>query len=177
MNIKKVLTHSTLAALCTLSAQSYAESGVYFGGSLGHAKLGYEPTENQEIDIDDNDIGYKLFGGMKFTIAAVEVGYVDFGKIEGALGSVELSGFDAFGVLSMGLGPVEVFGKAGGFVWQSDYRDLRSSVDDDGFDPAFGLGAAFNLGSLGVRAEYEYFDVSDFDNVSMLSVGATFWLL
>lgn len=177
MNLKKAITQSTLAALCTVSAQSYAESGLYLGGSFGHAKVGFEPTENRTIDINDNDIGYKLFGGFKFTLAAVEAGYVNFGRIEDASGNVEISGFDAFGVLSMGIGPVNVFGKVGGFIWETDYELLETRYNDDGFDPAYGVGASFNLGGLGVRAEYEYFDIGDFDQVSMLSVGATFWLL
>lgn len=177
MNAKQAVVRSALVGLCAVSAQTYAESGVYLGASLGHAKVGVEPTDNRTLDVDDNDIGYKLYGGFKFTLAAVEAGYVDFGKIEDASGSVEVSGFNAFGVLSMGLGPVDVFGKLGGFVWQSDYAELETTYDDDGFDPAFGLGAAFNLGGMGVRAEYEYFDIGDFDQVSMLSVGATFWML
>lgn len=177
MNLKNVVVRSALAAACLVSAQTYAQSGLYVGGSVGNAKVGFEPTENTNITINDNDIGFKLFGGFKFTLAAVEVGYVDFGKIEDASGSVEVSGFNGFGVLSMGLGPVNVFGKAGGFVWESDYKSVQNTYDSDGFDPAFGVGASFNLGGLGVRAEYEYFDIGDFDKVSMLSVGATLWLL
>lgn len=177
MNIKRAVIRSALICIGFLSAHSYAESGLYIGGSFGHAKVGYEATENTSFDIKDDDIGYKLFGGFKFTLAAVEVGYVDFGKIEEANSNVEISGFDAFGVLSMGLGPVNVFGKVGGFVWESDYQVLEATYNEDGFDPAYGIGAAFNLGGVGVRAEYEYFDISDFDEVSMLSIGATFWLL
>lgn len=177
MSLKNVVIRSALAAACALSADSYAQSGLYLGGSVGNARVGFEPTENTNIDINDNDIGYKLFGGFKFTLAAVEAGYVNFGKIEDASGSVEISGFNAFGVLSMGLGPVNVFGKVGGFVWESDYQLVQTTYDNDGFDPAFGVGAAFNLGGLGVRAEYEYFDIGDFDKVSMLSVGATLWML
>lgn len=177
MNLKRAVVRSALAGVCLLSAQSYAASGLYLGGSVGNAKVGYEPTENREVDIRDNDIGYKLFGGFKFTLAAVEVGYVDFGKIEGAEGDVEISGFNGFGVLSMGLGPAEVFGKVGGFVWESDYRAVQTHYDNSGFDPAFGIGASFGLGGIDVRAEYEYFDIGEFDEVSMLSVGARFWML
>lgn len=177
MNLKRAVIRSALAGLCLASAHSYAASGLYLGGSIGNAKVGFEPTENTSIDINDSDIGYKLFGGFKFTMAAVEVGYVDFGKIEDASGNVEISGFSGFGVLSTGIGPAEIFGKLGGFVWESDYRSLESRYDDSGFDPAFGIGAAFSLGGLGIRAEYEYFDIGEFDEVSMLSVGARFWLL
>lgn len=177
MKLKSKLISGIIACACLISTPSFAESGLYLGGSVGHSKVGYEPSENTSVDLDDSDIGYKLFGGFKFTLLAIEAGYVDFGKIEGDAGDVEISGFDAFGVLSLGLGPVEVFGKLGGFVWDSDYHSVGGTYKDDGFDPAFGVGAAFNLGSIGFRAEYEYFDIDDFDEVSMISLGATFWFL
>ncbi len=167
----------TLLMSC-LAQQAAAESGWYAGASIGNAQVGIDTVsgEDFDFDIDDSDIGYKIFTGLKFTLAAVEAGYVDFGTIEGSDGSVDVSGFNAFGVLSMGLGPVEVFGKLGGFVWDADIDTVGQTYKDDGFDPAIGLGAAFNLGGVGIRAEYEYFDIGDFDKVSMLSVGAQFWL-
>ncbi len=178
---------STLGGLLLgsfIALPAAAESGLYLGASVGNAKVGGPndlefAVDNDDIrNLDDSDIGYKVFGGFKFTMLAVEAGYVDFGVIEEGDASVEVGGFNAFGILSMGLGPVEIFGKAGAFVWESDYRDYSAAAaryEDDGFDPVVGLGAAITLGGLGVRAEYEYYDISEFDKVSMLSLGATFW--
>lgn len=162
--------------LGALAPVASAESGWYVGASVGNSKVGMQEIKNADIDIDDSDTGYKFYTGLKFTILAVEGGYIDFGTIEDAEGSAEISGFDAFGVLSMGLGPVEVFGKLGGFVWDADVDTVADTYKDDGFDPAIGVGAAFTLGGIGIRAEYEYFDIGDFDDVSMLSLGATFWI-
>lgn len=164
-----------LATLC-FSAPSFAETGLYLGGSMGNAKVGYEDTDT-DVDFEGDDLGYKFFGGFQFTTLAVEAAYVNFGEIEDSGLSTEVSGFSAFGKLSMGIGPVEVFGKLGGFAWESDYSDAVDAFDDSGFDPALGFGAAFNFGGFGVRGEYEFFDIGDFDKVSMFSVGATFWLL
>ena len=68
---------------------------------------------------------------------------------------------------------VELFGKAGVISWDAD-----SIVDgvlvgaDDGDDLALGFGASWNAnGTLGVRAEYEWFDIPDADNVWMASIG------
>lgn len=178
---------STLGGLLLgsiIALPTHAESGLYLGASVGNAKVGgpkdleFE-VENEDLrNLDDSDVGWKIFGGLKFTVLAVEAGYVDFGVIEEGDASVEIGGFNAFGILSMGLGPVEIFGKAGGFVWESDYRDYSDAAQrykDDGFDPVVGLGAAVTLGGIGIRAEYEYYDISEFDEVSMLSLGATFW--
>lgn len=181
--MRQLTTVSALAGTLLLSAlihsTAHAETGLYLGASLGNAKVGYkDPDETLHLDIDDSDVGYKLFAGFQFTLAAVEAGYVDFGVIEEGDYSTEISGFNAFGKLSMGLGPVEIFGKLGGFIWESDFEVAKEKVaEEDGFDPVVGLGAAFNLGGMGVRAEYEYYDISDFDEVSMISLGATWWLL
>lgn len=156
------------------AATGHAESGLYLGGSFGNAKIGYNPSN--DIDVKDDDVGYKLFGGFKFTLLAAEVGYVDFGKIEESGYSGEVSGFNAFGVLSVGLGPIDVFGKLGGFVWEADFEAAQERYKDDGFDPAVGIGASVTLGNFGVRTEYEYYDIDGFDEVSMFSIGATYWL-
>jgi opacity protein-like surface antigen len=48
-------------------------------------------------------------------------------------------------------------------------------VDDDGTDPAYGLGAAFRLtDAVSLRAEYELFDVGDLDDLNMWSAGVEF---
>lgn len=178
-HIFRALTISVLLSMFA-SPLTHAETGLYIGGSLGNSQVGYKDPED-DLDFDGDDTGYKLFAGFQFTILAVEGGYVDFGKIEDSDYSTELSGFDVFGKLSLGLGPVEVFGKVGGFVWESDFEAASQTFSgkgsDDGIDPAVGIGAAFNLGSLGIRAEYEYFDVGDFDDVSMISVGLAYWFL
>lgn len=171
----KHLIRTLPIALLLCVGTTHAESGLYIGGSFGNAKVGFDSPSN-DIDVEDDDIGYKLFGGFKFTLLAAEAGYVDFGKVEDSGFAGELSGFNAFGVLSMGLGPVEVFGKLGGFVWESDFEIAQERYEDDGFDPAVGVGVGFNLGGLGVRGEYEYYDIDGFDEVSMFSLGATYWL-
>ena len=178
MRISKAVLPIVL--LSALAANASAESGWYLGASVGNAELGFQDPDTGSIDIDDSDTGFKIYTGVKLTLLAVEAGYVDFGSVDGDYANVDLSGFDAFGVLSMGLGPVEVFGKLGGFVWDAEgsasLGNVEQTYKENGFDPAIGIGAAFNLGGMGVRAEYEYFDIGDFDKVSMLSVGATFWM-
>jgi hypothetical protein len=45
---------------------------------------------------------------------------------------------------------------------------------DNGTDTAYGVGAAVELGSLQIRAEYEAFDISDIEDLYMLSAGFVF---
>jgi hypothetical protein len=171
----KHLTTALVLALPLYAATGHADTGLYLGASLGNATLDFENPDS-DIDLDDDDTGYKLFGGFRFTLLGVEGGYVDFGKIENSGLRGELSGFNAFGVLSLGLGPVELFGKVGGFAWESELSDAVDSFEDDGVDPVAGVGIGFRLGNLGLRGEYEYYDIDGFDEVGMLSLGASFWL-
>lgn len=173
-NTLSTISKALALALPLYAAAGHAESGVYLGGSFGNATVGLNTNSN--IDIKDDDVGYKLFAGVKFTLLAAEVGYVDFGSVDKSGFTGDLSGYNAFGVLSMGIGPVNVFGKIGGFVWESDFSVAQERYKEDGFDPAVGIGAGINLGNLGLRAEYEYYDIDEFDEVSMFSLGAVYWL-
>lgn len=175
------LSTITLVSMCFFSAASYADSGLYIGGSIGSTSLGIDTPDDSELDFSDDDNGYKLFAGLRFTILAVEAGYVDFGGINVGEGessaSADISGFNAFGVLILGVGPVDLFAKAGGFVWEADGELAEEKYKEDGFDPAVGVGGSLTFGSLSVRAEYEYYDVSDFDELSMVSLGLTYTFL
>jgi hypothetical protein len=169
------------SSLLLFSADSKADSGFYLGGSVGQAGVQINDGDPvQPIVFDENDFAWKAFGGYNFDVTvvnlAVEGGYVNFGSPSmSALGSqleVDIDGFDVFGVLGFNLGPIGVFAKAGMISWDAEISvDGVSAGSDDGSDPAYGIGAKFNLGSLNVRAEYEMFDVEDAEDVTMLSVG------
>ena len=138
-------------------------------------------TLDREDDFDESDLGYKVFGGLKLGLLGVEAGYVNFGNPDGSndIGGdvdVELDGFDLFGVLTLGIGPVDVFGKLGGFLWNSDFSGRTLKEDsDDGFDVAGGLGASVNFGHFGIRLEVEYFDVGgQMDGATLLSTGVVY---
>lgn len=152
----------------------------YLGVSAGQSKIEYgAPDTNNDFDpkainLDDSDTAFKVFGGYKFTIAAAELAYVDFGRIEGNNGTYsEVSGFSGFGMLHMGVGPASVFGKVGGFMWESDAS--VEQLEDDGYDLAYGLGVMVGLMGIDARMEYEYFNVGGkLDDVSMISVGVSY---
>jgi outer membrane immunogenic protein len=75
-------------------------------------------------------------------------------------------------VAGFDLGPLNVFGKLGIISWDADVTiaGIDAGSEDDQ-DTAYGIGASFNLGSLQLRAEYEVFDVSDIEDLYMLSAG------
>ena len=162
--------------LTTLDAR--AEDGLSVGASLGYASI---EDNDLGFSFDAQDTGYKIFA--KYTFAnylGIEGSYVDFGEpsddFAGLTGTIDAEGYTLFGVGALPLGDnVEIFGKAGVISWDAD-----SIVDgllvgaDDGTDLALGFGANWNTeGTVGVRAEFEWFDIPDADNVWMASLGLT----
>jgi OOP family OmpA-OmpF porin len=163
-----------------------AENGLYLGGSIGSSLVEDEDDidfgdEVEEFDLDDDDFGWKAYAGYQFLPwLAVEGGYVDFGEVEESTSNINvrasLDGWDAFAVGKIPIAFVDLFAKVGVISYDVDV-DLDPDVDDNfsssGEDIAYGVGAAFNLGRVAIRAEAERFDISDVDDLYLLSVGAT----
>jgi hypothetical protein len=163
-----------------------AQSGLYIGASAGSATIEDEiPDEDlgEVFSFDEDDFAWKVFGGYRADLTAlalgVELGYVDLGAPSGDfLGSsigLDLTGWDLFGLIGVELGPIGLFAKAGVISWNVDATiDGIRAGEDDGTDPAYGIGARFNLGSVELRGEYEMFDLDTVDDVYMLSLGVAF---
>ena len=174
-----------VSAMVILADANAAQSGWFIGGSVGQSQLeaniedpvfpGFPPT------FDENDTAWKLFGGYSWVLAktfgfSIEGSYVDFGKptqdFNMAQIAIEPTAFDLFGVASVDIGPIGVFGKVGYAWWDVDVDFVDEAFSDDGNDVVYGLGARFNLWSLQFRAEYEIYDISDIEDLTMWSVGA-----
>jgi hypothetical protein len=172
-----------VAVLFSSAGIAGSESGFYIGGSVGSSTIeldGQTPTD-ESFSFSEDDATYKIFGGYNFGIIplidlAVEGSYVDLGEGSTTLSTgtaigYELSGWDAFGLAALTFGPFSVFGKAGVIAWDSDFNIGSVSGSDSGSDAAYGLGAKLQFGSLAARAEIEYFDIGDLNDVYMGSVG------
>jgi hypothetical protein len=168
-----------------LAAQAGGDSGFYVGGGVGVSTFqgdGSNPS-GSDFKFDEDDTGYKLIVGYNFGIIplidlAVEGSYVDFGEITDntSLGKadVEASGYDAFAVGALTLGPLGVFAKGGAIKWDSKTSLAGASEKDSGTDAAYGIGARFQLFSVSIRAEYEVFDVDGLDDLTLASVSALY---
>jgi hypothetical protein len=182
----KSLLHTVMrvAPFCILvPVGAQAESGPYAGGSVGSVTIQADIPDEDNLEVfefDENDFAWKAFGGYNFDLAlldlAIEGGYVDLGAPGGDIAgtNVELGvdGWDVFGVAGLQLGPIGAFAKAGVISWDLEATiDGLNSGEDDGTDPAYGIGARFNVGSFEIRGEYEMFDLDSADDVYMLSAG------
>ena len=177
-----------IAAACGMSsvASAGSDSGIYIGGSVGTAEVDYSDDDpdfgNFDIDFSDDDNAYKVFAGYNFGLVpmlnlAVEASYINFGKYEDEIANVkskvELDAVTLSGLVGFNLGPVGLFGKAGVVNWDGDFKSPFGNASESGTDPAYGVGAKVQIGSFAVRAEYEMFDLDNFD-VDYYSIGASY---
>jgi OOP family OmpA-OmpF porin len=83
--------------------------------------------------------------------------------------SFKLHGYDAAGLLIFPIGPIDLYGKVGMLSWTASGGGTSS-----GTDPFYGVGAGFNIWKIGIRAEYERYQIKDTDKVQMYSLSALF---
>jgi opacity protein-like surface antigen len=183
-SILYALIGSAVLVCVPFSSANAVQDGWFIGGSIGSAQVeanvdpGNLPTSPPKFD--ENDFAWKLYGGYNWVLAktfgfGIEGGYVNFGKPSATIldsrYELEPTALDLFATLGFDIGPVGIFGKVGYAWWDVDVNIDDLSASDDGSDPAYGIGARFNLWSLEIRGEYEIFDFSDIDDLTMWSLG------
>jgi OOP family OmpA-OmpF porin len=160
-------------------AGAAAAEGLSLGASYGFANI---EDSDQNFTLDATDTGYKLFGRYMFNNGfGIEGGYIDFGKPDddflGQTAQIDAEAWNLYGVGTLGLSDnFDLFAKAGLISWEADsfLNGLPVGLDD-GEDLALGIGAKFGSESgLGLRAEFEWFDVDEVDAVWMASLGLEF---
>lgn len=178
MDFKKLRMLFVCLAGCSFAIPTVsvagADSGFYIGAGVGDATV-----KADDINFDESDAAYKIFGGYNIGFIplvdfAVEASYVDFGSPSSGVASVDINGVNAFGVVGLSFGPFGLFAKAGAIRWDIDGNSGGATDSQSGTDPAYGIGARFAISSFAVRAEYEVYDVDSVSDLSMLSVGAVF---
>ena len=184
----------SLACLAVAVSAQAGDTGLYIGGSVGQSTIKNSARvtdgfNTQKISFDESDTSYRLFGGyMLLPFLGVETGYTNFGSpnksykntaIGNVNADVQVDGWDAFVVGNLPLGPVDLFAKAG-VLWVNTDAKIKfagstagSNSDSDQVG-AYGVGAALGFGSFKVRAEYTMYDVSNINDLYMVSAGLTY---
>lgn len=197
MRIKAMLALSVLS----LAAAS-ASAGDWYGvASIGRSSIdeGAKGDIDSELialgatglssSLDDSNTGYKLQLGYQFNENwALEGGYVDLGKFKynsasslGALNAdVKATGWniDAVGTLPINE-QFSVFGKIGliraKFEATATGPGGSASASETESKSTWGIGGTYNFSkTVGVRAEWERFNMGDNSDVDLLSVGLAF---
>ena len=187
---KKLALTAMLATTFVAGTAQAAEPGFYLGGAFGQARLeadakdfGYN-GEGDRFTVKDDDGAWKAFIGYNWSVLSwlnvgLEGGYKDFGNFrqDTRNGTVRAdpTGWDAFLVGSIPVGPVDLFAKVGGIALNRDINTPQFGQDDDDDNQlAYGVGLAYNVGHLGFRVEAEGFDDNEVDDFYMISAGVTY---
>ena len=193
--MRKFLLFLTVVLVALAVPASAIENGFFLGGSIGGSSVEVRDFDDEfgDVRFSGDGTAYKLFAGFRFlNFLAVEAGYVNFGgpnDVSDVVGSsgenpisvgIGLTGWDAFAVGLLPIGPVDLFAKVGVVSWDADIRARRMLTDvvetdsESGTDAAYGIGVAVRLGKVTFRAEGEQFNIADTDDVYLFSVGITF---
>lgn len=179
-----VLLGSVVLLVIPFTSANAVQDGFFIGASIGQSQVEADvqnPILPDPGSFDESDFAWKLYGGYNWVFArtfgfGIEGGYVNFGSPSDDILAVlpvkiEPTALDFFATLGFDIGPVGIFGKVGYAWWDVDLDVAGERFSEDGDDPVYGVGARFNLWSLEIRGEYEIFDVSDVEDVTMWSVG------
>ncbi len=161
-----------------LTAHAGAESGVYFGVGVGDTNI-KGPLDGDDLEFDST--GYKLLLGYNFGVIplidlAIEGAYVNLGDESSRRTEFEQTSWNGFGLAGLSFGPIGIFAKAGLAAWDAETRVGSVKVSESDTDPVYGIGGRLQLGAFSARLEYEYYDQSNFDDVSMASISFLYTL-
>ncbi len=154
------------------------------GASIGSSFIQTKPQDigGEQLKLDKNGFAYKFYAGFKFVrFLGVEAGYRNLGTVKNTVQDIEIKtnikGLDLFATGTLNFTMLDIFAKAGYFFWNSEVSGADVTIKKDDKDFAWGVGVGLNLGTLGVRAEWESFNASDMKNLSMLTAGITYFLM
>jgi len=172
--MKKILLSLAILLTAVLLAVPAAHAEIVLGASIGQSDL-------KIGDVKADDTGGQFYGGFRFLkFVGIELEYTDFGKFEHGSGgmteSVEVTRADLFVLGVIPFGRFELYGKAGYGYWDGELRSAGGNpVNDDGSDPAYGVGFAVKFATLlAIRIEYEEFEIDGVDDLTMASIGLDF---
>lgn len=159
-----------LAALFA-SCAAAADRGFYVGAGYGEATV---EDQDSGVRFDASNRSYRAFLGYRLRAArfldlAAEGTYIDFGSgsetVQGRTWQYHLRGGELAGLAIVPLGILDLYGKAGVVSWSSTRSIDGANLDRSGTNTLYGAGIGFNAGRLGVRADWNRYDLSGFERV------------
>jgi OmpA-OmpF porin, OOP family len=190
-NGKKIVALLSFLAAAAAGPAAAQNSGLYVGAQGGVVQ--YQQTcDNLVVVCDDKDGGVRVFLGYQFNkYWALEGAYADLGaaKLAGTgnsglpvQGELAVSGFDLVAVGTIPLTDrLSFLGKLGAYRMRADFVETTSGTDTGETSAGFvyGLGLGYDMGKLGVRAEFTRYEnvggarVGE-DSLFLLSLGVLF---
>ena len=149
------------ALVKTISAQpEWSDFPLIVFSGLKSART--EPAANQQRPID---------------LLAAEVSYIDFGRAFNGINYADTNAVGAFALAFLPIPLVDVYGKVGLAEWRTDAQSPGFGFHRTGANVAYGAGVGTNWGDIGVRLEYERYEVSHSNDMGMASIGVVWAFL
>ena len=167
----------TLLLLLTLaSVEAHAANdGFYIGGAIGQSEERFDPYT---YAVSGNDTGYKIIGGFRpLDFVAGELNYVSFGRASGGPNYADTYGIGVFALGFVPIPIVDLYGRLGLVDWRTNVNSPQLSFHRTGSDLAYGGGVGTSWGKLGVRFEYEAYDIAHANTMNLASLGVTWTFL
>jgi len=158
------------------SCAGAADAGFYIGAGGGYASI-EDRADNPAggtLNFDSQGTLYKAFVGYRARTLplldlAAEAAWVDYGRasqtVQGQNLEYRVRGGEAAGLAIVPLGIIDLYGKAGLLSWSSSRNVGGTTRNNSGTNGFYGVGMEFRADKLGVRAEYDYYDVSAVDRL------------
>jgi len=176
-----------LAVLAGLFASGAfaADGGFYIGGGYGEAYVEdhLDHPNGGTLNFDAHDRSYRAFIGYRTRATAHidlagEATYINYGRAsqtdQGVTFQHRFRGGELAALVILPAGLFDVYGRLGAVRWSSTLDIGDTSTSRSGINGLYGFGAAFNVGQLGVRAEYDFYDVSVVDKLKTFTLSAVF---
>jgi OOP family OmpA-OmpF porin len=182
MKIYPVVAPIVALGLLALSGAALADndSGLYLGVGGGQFNIKFDELdtlEDVQEEFDGDDTVYKAFAGWRFNpYIGIELDYMDLGAPNDTIDDInieaKISGIAPYVIVTLPLGPIEFFGKAGYYFYDVELNaENLASAKESEEDLVYGAGLGLTLfGHLHARLEYEIIDVSDVDDANVIWV-------
>jgi hypothetical protein len=166
--------------LATGAAQAEPLLGFYAGAGLTTGSV--ENVLGSGLDVTNTM--WKLFAGVHPANSpfGLEAEYLDFGSETTLLahGEGHAAALDAVGHLPLPVPFLSLFGKAGISRWEVSGDVIAPrfiSLDDQGSQFTWGIGALAHFGNVAGRLEYERFNIANTDGANIVTIGVQITLL
>jgi hypothetical protein len=183
MNMKFAMLGAlgTLGLMAAAPRAMAADNGFYLGAGITKTK--FDANNIDSVALDDSS--FKAIAGIRpLDWLAFEVNYVDLGSDSANIAPGVTSKIDATAVTGSVLvlkeiQIIDLYARAGLAHWKVDGSVTGLPSDSESGDEfTYGVGVGVHFGSVGVRAEYERFQINNLDtNVNTLSLSFTYTFL
>jgi hypothetical protein len=173
----------TIATAATTATVHAADQGFYVGLGTGQMVTSDHVTPGANALFDEKSTPWRGFVGYRLGLIpifdfALEGGYRSFGAAKATVGGIaseyKTSGFDGALLAIFPVLGFDLFGKAGVLRYDLDRTWGGSTTSYSGTAPMYGAGLGFRVWRLGVRLEYERFDIDQLRGLDGAMLSAVF---